>query len=143
MEFTVFTTDSLWIAYFSRPIKLSLDCGQGASAVKLQGLETATEPLFVRLALANNCSTGYNPQHCEEIRARDNQDYIELLDKHASTVVLGGKTSWSVLGDSTSITYEWKTQSFENNDVPALMLALPFHLSSLTEGVVNYGKALI
>lgn len=41
------------------------------------------EPLIVRVALANNCTTGTNVNFCSERRARDQSDFMSILREHA------------------------------------------------------------
>lgn len=45
---------------------------------------------MVRVALANNCTTGKNPEYCTALgTARDNSHYIELLRNHSDVYPTG------------------------------------------------------
>ena len=41
-------------------------------------------PINIRVALANNCTSGYNPNYCDDGEPRDNKDFIKLLREHSN-----------------------------------------------------------
>jgi len=49
-----------------------------------QPLVAPKQPLIVRIALGNNCTTGLNVQYCENNIKRDKQEYMRLLREHSN-----------------------------------------------------------
>eukprot|EP01035_Chromulina_nebulosa_P020063 gene20063-26049_t len=81
-------SDMTWMVFFSEPTEV-----QCSSTLK-ETLDT-NPPYFelratnkyskgmVRIAMANNCTSGLNPRYCEDGKRRDNSAYLNMLIRHA------------------------------------------------------------
>ena len=95
------TSDMTWLVFPSEPAEFScinipapLNPGPPpAPGVVQEAVVTdgalfylrATKPMrrgMVRVAMANNCTTGQNPQYCDDFQPRDNSAFASLLRSH-------------------------------------------------------------
>jgi len=62
----------------------------------------------IRVALANDCTTGAHPAHCQGApNGKDASQYARLLVEHAGAYPRGGKIEFSVDGDRGTMTWTW------------------------------------
>jgi len=83
----------------------------------------------VRVALANDCTTGAHPVHCAGApHGKDASEYAELLVQYGGTYPTGGKIDFFVDGDLGTMQWTWETNTmtgFEETEV--VQLAWPVH----------------
>jgi endo-1,3(4)-beta-glucanase len=150
VEFT--ESDSAWVAYASEPV--AWDCSRtSASAFAVQLSERFSGS--VRLALANNCSTGADPhRRCTVSGQPDDQKaYEALLDSHARAVPVAGVVSHKVAPASHGATNAMVELDFSFTLAPPsaksahplpelLMLAMPHHHASLQPAPLPPSKGM-
>uniref|UniRef100_A0A7S2YTX3 glucan endo-1,3-beta-D-glucosidase n=1 Tax=Entomoneis paludosa TaxID=265537 RepID=A0A7S2YTX3_9STRA len=84
-------SDFTWMLFFSDPVQV--ECGVTEAddihvaefQLNVKSVKGDDEPLLVRLALADQCTTGHSNihEHCEERNAMDDSDgYVDLLRKY-------------------------------------------------------------
>jgi hypothetical protein len=102
-------SDFTWLVFFSKPVHVrcfinpnkvagtvsmppgSILAKDNRNAFQLTldphshsaGIDGTDQPLIVRVALANNCTSGTNVNFCSENRARDQSDFMSILREHA------------------------------------------------------------
>ena len=147
-------SDFTWLVFFSRPVfvqcyinpvklvgSISLPPGtvaasnhENPSAFQLRvdpvgttDLESYEEPLIVRIALANNCTSGTNVNFCSQNKARDQSNFTSVLRDHAevyptsATVKyvfsepVGGLRPESPDGKSAYLFFDWAARSYGKN----------------------------
>jgi len=167
-------SDFTWLVFFSRPVfvqcyinpsKLigavslppgaidtsSHDNNPSAFQLRVNPIEAFTdmeadgdEPLIVRIALANNCTTGTNVNFCNQNNARDQSAFRTLLRDHAEVYPtspsvkyvfsdpVGGLRPESPDGKSAYLFFDWEARSYRGNATKELlMFALPHHIDIL------------
>jgi len=80
LKFVLDTSDITWLVFVSEPT--TFECSETDDMFDLR----ATQPMrlgMVRVALANNCTTGQNPQFCEGNQPGYQEPYENLLRVHA------------------------------------------------------------
>lgn len=106
IQFTLALNDMTWVVYVSEPTEFTCSnydivppSFNGPPGV-LPPVSNeysyfdlrATRPLkkgVVRLALANNCTIGTNPQYCTDKKPRDNSEYVQLLRQYSEVYPTG------------------------------------------------------
>lgn len=92
---------------------------------------TASQPLTgaVRVALANDCTTGAQPVHCVGApHGKDASQYVSKLVEHAGSYPTSGKIDFSVDGDVGTMTWSWAVSYMAGfRPVEILQLAWPVH----------------
>lgn len=98
-------SDFTWHVFFSRPVRascffnptetssVSLPPGVigpkpdnlSAFQLRLQDAHEADDPLIVRVALANNCTSGTNVNFCNQNKPRDQSQFMSILREHVTT----------------------------------------------------------
>jgi len=85
--------------------------------------------LIVRLALANNCTTGTNVNFCHKKRPRDQSDFASVLREHAHVYPTspsvkyafsnpeGGLMPESPDGKSAYLLFDWAARSYNDNSL--------------------------
>ena len=102
------------------------------------------EPLIVRVALANNCTTGTNVHFCNRDRSpRDQSSFMKVLRDHASiyptsptvkysfTDPEGGLKPENPDSKSAFLYFDWAAKSWSNSYKELITFALPHHVDIL------------
>mmetsp|Transcript_87892 Transcript_87892/g.253522 ORF Transcript_87892/g.253522 Transcript_87892/m.253522 type:complete len:1132 (+) Transcript_87892:100-3495(+) len=104
----------------------------------------ANQPLrgAVRVALANDCTTGRGPVHCAGMpHGKDADDYAALLVKHAGSYPKKTKVDWSVDGDTGVVKWEWEVDTMEGwSRQPLLQLAYPVHIPLFKKEIRDWAE---
>ncbi|GMH53169.1 hypothetical protein TrLO_g11715 [Triparma laevis f. longispina] len=97
-------SDATWIVFLSRPLDLSCRVVDPKDYVppppstpgvpppppsinfELFSSSPLSTPATLRVALANNCTTGINVQFCERSKPRDKSDFIRVLKEHSAVM---------------------------------------------------------
>ena len=167
-------SDFTWLVFFSRPVfvqcyinpskliaSVSLPPGLATSTshdnpsafqLRVDPMETFTgsetndePPLIVRIALANNCTTGTNVNFCNQNNARDQSAFRAVLRDHAEVIPVspsvkyvfsdpvGGLRPNSPDGKSAYLFFDWDATSYKggNSTKELIMFALPHHIDIL------------
>lgn len=146
LKFHVINSDFTWMAFFSAPIEM--ECGVESGDEKLAALQinvkniASEEPLVVRLALIDQCTTGKaNIQlHCSE-RAEllDRQGYIELLEQSSGVFPTSPKINFEYpkensKEDTAFINFDWAAETSDDTEKKDLiMFALPHQQEQMQE----------
>ena len=92
------SSDFTYLVFFSRPADVVCETFEGKPPPFVPGVvqpnsnhftlsvvdnSTEQEPMVLRAAVGNNCTSGYNPVFCENGQARDNKAYMDTLREHA------------------------------------------------------------
>mmetsp|Transcript_1945 Transcript_1945/g.4194 ORF Transcript_1945/g.4194 Transcript_1945/m.4194 type:complete len:899 (-) Transcript_1945:1167-3863(-) len=166
-------SDVTWLVFFSRPVyvqcylnskklmgSISLPPGvlpeeahDDPSAFQLRvdptydiGIDT-DESLLVRIALANNCTTGTNVHFCDKRKARDQSSFMSVLREHSDVYPTSSATVKYALSNpedgltpeipnskSAYLLFDWAAKSFGHNSPKQLiMYALPHHTDILRQ----------
>jgi hypothetical protein len=175
VELTFWQSDLTWLVFFSRPVNVqcyinpnkvmgtvSLPPGAGPpnanpNAFQLRVVDpvgdigddtTNNGPLIVRVALANNCTSGTNVHFCNEKTPRDQSTFKSVLRDHshvyptspivkyAFTNPEGGLAPDRPDSKSAYLFFDWGAKSFffNHQDDPSnelIMFALPHHVDIL------------
>ena len=102
--------------------------------------------LIVRIALANNCTTGTNPNFCEKGKAIDTLLFKDVLRNHVDVYPTlptvkyafadptGGLRPDSPNAESAYLFFDWMAKSYKGKSVDRLlMFALPHHIDILRQ----------
>jgi len=176
------TSDMTWLVFLSEPMRIACSMytpppafGPALPPGVVEPMDPSQQPYFelkalnavdhgmVRIAMANNCSTGQNRQYCDDFSPRDQTDYMALLRNHAD-VFPTGHADIQFTFPSTSdeeqeelrLIFEWKpsymsqlkTYILQNptpNGIPAvelLMYATPHHQQRLRPTLVSTNQVL-
>lgn len=154
-------SDFTWALFFSSPVEISCDVSEGdektrefqldvVSYEKNEKNESGSEPLTVRLALLDQCTTGKSDikAHCLENAAWKNQkEYVRLLKDTVDVYPSSPKIDfeYSEMDDQEArMTIDWgaRTTNVRKNSESAdtsklLMFALPHHQDSLDASQVT------
>lgn len=158
-------SDFTWLVFFSRPVyvkcfvnphstmaTISLPPGsvsavsaENQNAFVLQVDLTKEEqledkPVIVRIALANNCTTGTNANYCQQGELRDKQEFTQILRDHADIYPSDPSVSYAysspvtVVPDTKSayIYFDWSPRSMKADVLD--------YMSSLEESQNQAGK---
>jgi endo-1,3(4)-beta-glucanase len=157
LQFHASNSDFTWIVFFNKPVQATCTMSSEDVYTRDWQLDVTSyegdddkDPLVVRLALLDQCTTGTSNivQHCAA-KDWDNKDtYEALLRQHASAVPTSPKIvfAWSsdhepegqAQNNSKLMTIDWAVESTdkeENEDVPLLAFALPHHQASLGHSI--------
>ncbi len=126
-------SDATYLIHFSTPAELI--CSESFS------LQTKSAYSgYVQLALANNCTTGFNAHHCADFdmhEPADQSEWLQMLRDSVGVYVTGGEVSYEVDDDEAVISFEYSTETVLSSQVELLMLSMPHHrgagLSTATE----------
>ena len=167
-------SDLTWLVFFSRPIHVQCYMnpnkltraisvppggdGGGASndnpnAFQLRvdptSLDIDEEPLIVRIAVGNNCTSGTNVNFCNQNQARDQSTFMSVLREHAEVYPTsptvkyefadpeGGLKPDTPDSKSASLYFDWNARSFGGkSDKELLMFALPHHVDIMDSNEV-------
>ena len=96
-------SDFTWLVFFSRPVYVRCFINQDKAAgsvslppgavssdnpnafqLHLEDVHDVDEPLIVRVALANNCTSGTNVNFCSQYQPEDQSEFMSVLRAHAS-----------------------------------------------------------
>jgi len=149
-------SDFTWIVFFSRPVKARCTMSEGDEKLRDFQLDVVEyeqddeEPLTVRVALLNQCTTGKSdvPKHCsKEQEWRDPKLYAELLRQGASVFPSNPQIDFEYPdlsskseSDDAHITIDWGAQTTDKSQdgtEDLLMFALPHHQDSLSSASVT------
>jgi endoglucanase Acf2 len=152
LELQFIASDMTWLVFFSEPT--TVECWNADNQFQLRSISPMTLGM-VRVALANNCTTGSNPMYCASGGAPTDQSaFTEQLITHADVYATGAAyVDYSVsiaengVGeDSMLVVLDWqsasmsdiaptsdrKKKSLEEEPPTLLTYALPHHASLLT-----------
>jgi len=166
VEISFYESDFTWLVFFSRPVKvqcfinvvayeptISYPPGSEPPEVAKRNhnafqlrlhedelLDTKdSEPLIVRVALANNCTTGTNPNYCVRNQPRDQSEFAAVLREHADIYPSDPKVTYaysSKMGpdpDSTKsafLYFDWGARSISQD-------VMNFAVSQNNEGEIS------
>lgn len=165
-------SDHTWMVFFSKPVFVQcyINLNKIAAAVSLPpgaastrdivnpnafqlrvdptrnyGMET-NQNLIVRIALANNCTTGSNVNFCYQNRARDQSTFMSVLRDHADVYPTiptvkyafsdpeGGLRPEAPDAKSAYLFFDWAAKSVKDKSTDDLiMFALPHHIDILRQ----------
>lgn len=137
-------SDFTWLVFYSRPVTVYCDKNNDA-AFELQILpEEYDEPLVVRAALLNNCTTGINPLYCYRGRASNSSLYADVLRKHAAVYPYKSSLKYDFpkknnnLKDApvnAELHFDWDAKHATDpaNNEQVIMFALPHHIDLLAK----------
>lgn len=144
-------SDFTWVVFFSRPVQIRCSVSEGDLDIAEFQLNVTSyedgeeEPLTVRLALLDQCTTGKSNiiQHCmEKADWKDQKGYLELLRSSARVFPSSPKIDFQY-PDSDSddqealMTIDWGARSTEGTENASIttdeliMFALPHHQETL------------
>ena len=157
MKFHASNSDFTWIVFFSRPVKVTCQVSDAdeytrdwqLDVISYQsgGEDDNAEPLIVRVALLDQCTTGASniKQHCAAKEWSDPDAYETLLREHASVYPTSPKIHFGYATSSDekkngnkneTMTIDWATKSTDpTNKTELLAFALPHHQASLGKSV--------
>lgn len=145
LKFHAFNSDFTWIVFFSQPVQATCQLSSKDIYTRDWQLDVtsiksanATQPLVVRLALLDQCTTGMSniKQHCAVKDWSDPQAYEDLLRQHASAVPTSPKIHFAYHAEEKSpnqkngetMTIDWAVESTDgDDDTELLAFALPHH----------------
>lgn len=145
-------SDFTWLLFFSQPVVIECGISEGdiqISEFQMNVKSTAfpTEPLFVRLALVDQCTTGKADiqMHCSQrMESADLEEYVAMLRKSSSVFPTSPRVHLEYSKDDDEdhsssaayINFDWMAKS-SNKETSSLedlvMFALPHHQEHLTE----------
>jgi hypothetical protein len=171
VELFFFESDFTWLVFFSRPVyvrcyinqkkimgTISLPPGAAAAddddnpnAFQLRvdptresGATDTDEPLIVRVALANNCTTGTNVHFCDQRQAQDQSEFMSILRDHAHVYPSSPTVKYAFSNPEVGLTpdvpdsksaylfFDWAARSFkQKSEKELIMFALPHHVDIL------------
>lgn len=160
-------SDFTWGMFVSRPVRIQCDMSEGddktrdfrLSVVEDDKLDS-DEPLTVRVALLDECTTGKGniKGHCALKKERDlKESYSDLLKKYAQTYPTSPQLQFTFPSTSSSeknikhnestIMIDWGAQSAsrdtDGGDDDLLMFALPHHQDTLDTKNVEVTDACV
>ena len=150
-------SDMTWLVFFSRPVLVEFLRDEAAETPKALppgvvdfstqaafGIRVVDddEPIIIRAALENNCTSGGNALFCEGRKPRGETQLASLLREHADTYPKKPYLRYNFPLDrdtkefkDTFISFDWgatsMTGSSSTTDHDLLMYALPHHLDSM------------
>lgn len=148
-------SDFTWIVFFSRPVKATCQMSSDDFYTRDWQFNVVSydnshddEPLVVRVALLDQCTTGASniKQHCSAPAFADPKAYETLLRRHVSVVPTSPKIDFAYASadydskrkDNQEImTIDWAAESTNDNgsETELLAFALPHHQASLGKSV--------
>ena len=150
MKLHLYVSDFTWIVFFSRPVQIS--CQMSSKDIQTRDLQLdvasydgqeSGEPLVVRVALLDQCTTGSSNivQHCASKGFSDLKAYETMLRKHVSAIPTSPKIDFAYANakakksDNETMTIDWNVTNIDSKDVELLSFALPHHQASLGNSV--------
>ena len=145
-------SDFTWAMFFSKPVEVSCeiigdDINVATFELSVIDYEVGDEPLTVRMALIDPCTTGKSDitQHCSEKNEwKDPDGYISLLRERAGTFPTSPTIDFEYPEDDVpteerevKMTIDWKAKGGEDED-DLIMFALPHHQEDLAETCTTY-----
>lgn len=141
-------SDFTWILLFSSPVKVSCAVSEGDEKIREFKLDVVSydanevgDPLTLRLALLNQCTTGESDikDHClEENQWNDKKKYEQLLKESASVFPSSPKLDFAYPksnGEEAQMKIDWGARTTTKRDDSEkdklLMFALPHHQDPL------------
>jgi hypothetical protein len=141
-------SDFTWVVFFSKPVEIRCAVSEGDPAVAEFQLNATSydvsevEPLTVRLALTDQCTTGKSniQQHClEKVEWKDQEGYAQLLRSSASVFPSSPKIDFQYPGSDSDdqearMTIDWNARSSDgasNTTDELIMFSLPHHQETL------------
>ena len=156
LELKFIASDMTWLVFFSEPT--TVECWNAENKFQLRSVEPMVEGM-VRVALANNCTTGSNPQYCVQGGIPQEQtEFKNLLIAHADIYPTSGAFvdySVDVSNGAMEVVFDWqpasmadistsRTDSLSRNKTDVngssstlLTYALPHHQSLLSSDDVK------
>ena len=148
-------SDFTWIVFFSQPVTVTCEMSKGDEKLRDFRLnvvsfeEKEAEPLTVRLALLDQCTTGKSniQQHCDEKSEwRDRKEYEQRLRDGANAFPSSPQIDFDFLdrpseSDDAQMIIDWgaltTTKTGISDKGELLMFALPHHQDSLDSNLVT------
>jgi endo-1,3(4)-beta-glucanase len=141
-------SDFTWVVFFSKPVEIRCAVSEGDPAVAEFQLNVTSyadseeEPLTVRLALIDQCTTGMSniKQHClEKAEWNDQEGYVELLRRSAGVFPSSPKIDFEYPhADSDAqeahMTIDWdarRSNVASKTTDELIMFALPHHQETM------------
>ena len=149
-------SDFTWLVFFSRPVYVHCLVNQhnttagvslppGVVQVASSGNQNAFvlqvdftkeeqleyEPLIVRVALANNCTTGTNVNYCEQGQKRDKEDFTQVLRDHAD-----------VYPSNPSVSYAYSSPVGLKPDTKSAYIYFDWSPRSMKRDVLDYSSTV-
>ena len=147
-------SDFTWIVLFSQPVDVQCGVTEGDEKIaefqlNVVSISSFADPLTVRLALIDQCTTGKSDikAHCAEKQAlADRSGYIETLRNSSHIIATNPKVGFDypdIDGDTDDynayITFDWAAENYKSemnisgvDDL--IMFALPHHQDELRDG---------
>lgn len=155
IQLSFIASDMTWLIFFSEPTMV--ECSNANNQFELRAL-TSVQNTMVRMALANNCTTGSNPQYCEVGgKSRDQTSFFSELINHANIYPTAeAEVDYAVdsTANTVTVTFDWKAAKMsemksstnaitrQSTETELLTYALPHQqkqLSSATNPVLSAG----
>lgn len=149
-------SDFTWALFFGSSVEISCDVSEGdektrqfqLDVVSYKKSEEGGEPLTVRLALLDQCTTGKSdiPQHClERAEWKNQKQYVQLLTKSAHVFPSSPQVEFTYPEsddeEEAQMTIDWGARTMSQGDKAdkdkLIMFALPHHQDSLNSSVTN------
>lgn len=143
LEFSFIESDSSWALY--SPSTVSWNC----SATPFSLVASAPLSGAIRLAEANNCTSGAGAHHCSDApKGRNTSEYTALLSAHAGNYPTSGRVQTSVSSGTVQLNFSWNSSQLwptttaeplqqQSNDL--LMLSLLHHRKHFTASTAAKG----
>ncbi|GMH57006.1 hypothetical protein TrST_g9707 [Triparma strigata] len=137
-------SDATWIVFLSRPLDMSCMVVDPKDYVppppstpgvpppppsinfELYTTSPLETPATLRVALANNCTTGINVQFCEKAQPRDKKEFVRVLKEHSAVMP----------GSDAAVQYTFPTT--EKYDSDAEQVLVHFNWSPVTMAGDNF-----
>jgi len=148
-------SDFTWIVFFSQPVTVTCEMSEGDEKLRDFRLnvvsfgEKEEDPLTVRLALLDQCTTGKSniQQHCDEkSKWKDRKEYEKLLREGAHAFPSSPQIHFDFLdrpseADDAQMIIDWGALTTTKTGIAdkskLLMFALPHHQDSLDSNLVT------
>ena len=145
-------SDFTWMVLFSQPVDIQCGVTEGDEKVaefqlNVKSISSLADPLTVRLALIDQCTTGESniKAHCAEKQAlQDRSGYIDMLRNSSHIVATSPKVEFDYPDDEGDdrkayITFDWAAENSKGNTSISdlndlIMFALPHHKKELVGG---------
>jgi endoglucanase Acf2 len=147
LEMHFINSDFTWVVFFSRPVKVMCEVAEGDEKTRdfqlsVVSYEAGEQPLIVRLALVNQCTTGEGniKAHCtKKLEKEEIAAYAQAIREGASVFPTSSQISFSYPDEGShdrvaNMTIDWRAQSYSSSSsaTDLLMFALPHHQEQLS-----------